>query len=95
MADRAFPAQRPRAWWPQRTRRLYILPTRYGLLYACMLLAMIAGAINYTLSLGFALAFLLAGMGLVAMLQAWRNLAGLDFAFSRASPVFAGQDAVF
>lgn len=95
MADQAFPAQRPRAWWPQRPRRLYILPTRYGLLYACMLLAMLAGAINYTLSLGFALTFLLAGMGLVAMLQAWRNLAGLDFAFGQAAPVFAGEDAVF
>ena len=95
MVDRALPVQRLRAWWPQRTRRLYILPTRYGLLYACMLLAMLAGAINYTLSLGFALTFLLAGMGLVAMLQAWRNLAGLDFVFGKAMPVFVGEDAVF
>ena len=95
MADSSLPQHRLHALWTQRTRRLYILPTRYGLLYACMLLAMLLGAINYTLSLGYALTFLLAGTGLVAMLQAWRNLAGLDFAVGQAAPVFAGEDAVF
>lgn len=76
-------------------RYIYILPTRYGLLYAFILLAMLVGSINYTLSLGFVLTFLLAGMGVVAMLHTWRNLAYLKIESRRAEPVFAGEDAVF
>ncbi len=95
MPEQALPKLRLRISWLQRTRQLYILPTRYGALYACMLLAMLAGAINYTLSLGFALTFLLAGLGLVAMLHAWRNLAGITLEIAKAEPVFAGEDARF
>lgn len=76
-------------------RHIYILPTRYGLLYAVILLAMLVGSINYTLSLGFVLTFLLAGMGVIAMLHTWRNLAHLRIESRRAEPVFAGEDAVF
>lgn len=76
-------------------RHIYILPTRYGLLYAFILLAMLVGSINYTLSLGFVLTFLLAGMGVIAMLHTWRNLAHLRIESRRAEPVFAGEDAVF
>ena len=95
MPEQVLPKRRLRISWLQRTRQLYILPTRYGALYACMLLAMLAGAINYTLSLGFALTFLLAGLGLVAMLHAWRNLAGITLEIAKAEPVFAGEDAWF
>ncbi|HWU82526.1 MAG TPA: hypothetical protein VN063_03450, partial [Methylophilaceae bacterium] len=34
-------------------RHIYILPTRYGLLYGVILIGMLIGSINYTLSLGF------------------------------------------
>ena len=95
MPEQVLPKRRLRISWLQRTRQLYILPTRYGALYACMLLAMLSGAINYTLSLGFALTFLLAGLGLVAMLHAWRNLAGITLEIAKAEPVFAGEDARF
>jgi uncharacterized protein (DUF58 family) len=87
--------QRLRSLGTRHAGRLYILPTRYGLLYACLLLAMLAGAINYTLSLGFALTFLLAGLALVAMLHAWRNLAGIGVEIGRAEPVFVGENVVF
>ncbi|HEX5539827.1 MAG TPA: DUF58 domain-containing protein [Methylophilaceae bacterium] len=76
-------------------RHIYILPTRYGVLYALVLLAMLTGSINYTLSLGFVLTFLLAGMGMVAMLHTWRNLAHLRIESRRTEPVFAGEDALF
>jgi uncharacterized protein (DUF58 family) len=74
-------------------RYIYILPTRQGLLYALILIAMLAGAINYTLSLGFVLTFLLASLGVVAMLHTWRNLAHLELAMGKLSPVFAGEQA--
>jgi uncharacterized protein (DUF58 family) len=76
-------------------RHIYILPTRYGLLYALVLIGMLVGSINYTLSLGFVMTFLLAGVGNMAMLHAWRNLAYLTVASRRIDSVFAGEDAVF
>jgi uncharacterized protein (DUF58 family) len=76
-------------------RHIYILPTRFGWLYALMLLATLTGAINYSLSMGFAMTFLLAGLGSVCMLHTWRNLAYLKITRYRAQPVIAGQPAVF
>lgn len=72
-------------------RYIYILPTRQGLLYALMLICMLAGSINYTLSLGFVLTFLLAGLGVVAMLHTWRNLAHLELASGKLTSVFVGD----
>ncbi|WIM05671.1 MAG: DUF58 domain-containing protein [Candidatus Nitricoxidivorans perseverans] len=76
-------------------RRVYVLPTRAGLAYAASLLVMLVGAINYNLSLGYALVFLLAGLGLSAILHTFRNLVGLVVAPGRAEPVFAGDAAIF
>ena len=76
-------------------RRIFIVPTRSGLLYALVLAIMLLGAINYDLALGHALVFLLAGLGLVAMLHTFRNLLGLRLTPGRAEPVFAGELARF
>ncbi|MCW5625469.1 MAG: DUF58 domain-containing protein [Burkholderiales bacterium] len=75
-------------------RRVYILPTKQGLLYATMLALMLIGAINYNLGLGYVLTFLLAGLGIIALLHTWRNLAGLAITVGRTEPVFAGDPAV-
>lgn len=76
-------------------RHIYILPTRQGLLFALVLACMLVGSINYALSLGFVLTFLLAGLGVIAMLHTWRNLANLAIASGKSPPVFAGEDANF
>ncbi len=76
-------------------RRIFILPTRAGLLFAAALLAMLTGAINYNLALGHALVFLLAGLALVGMVHAFRNLHGLVITPGRSDPVFAGEVAHF
>ncbi|MSQ71401.1 MAG: DUF58 domain-containing protein [Betaproteobacteria bacterium] len=76
-------------------RRVYILPTRQGLTFAVALLLMLLGSINYTLSLGFILTFLLAGMALVAILHTFRNLAHLHISAGKVAPVFAGDTAQF
>ena len=36
-------------------RRIFILPSRYGIMYIVTLLVMLTGSINYNLSLGFVL----------------------------------------
>jgi uncharacterized protein (DUF58 family) len=76
-------------------RRVYIVPSRLGLLFGAALLILLVGSINYALSLGFALTFLLAGMGIAGMVQTARNLAQLTLRPARAEPVFAGEDARF
>jgi uncharacterized protein (DUF58 family) len=76
-------------------RRIYILPTRQGLGFALALLVMLIGAINYNLSLGYLLVFLLAGMGLVCILHTFRNLAQLQVSAGTVSAVFAGDSALF
>ncbi len=76
-------------------RQIYILPTRYGFLFALLVGAMLIGSINSANNLGFMLTFLLVGLGLVAMLHTWHNLLGLRLIAGRAEPVFAGQEACF
>lgn len=76
-------------------RRVFILPTRPGFVFAGVLILMLIGAINYGLSLGFVLAFLLAAMGFNAMIHTFRNLANLHILPARAPAVFAGDPAQF
>jgi uncharacterized protein (DUF58 family) len=74
-------------------RRVYILPTKAGLLFGLVLATMLLTAVNYALALGYALTFLLAGVGLASMLHTWRNLIGLVLRAGRADPVHAGEVA--
>lgn len=76
-------------------RRVFILPTRQGLLFALVLLVMLAGSINYSLGLGFVLTFLLGALAVNAMIHTFRNLAHLRVTGGRAQPVFAGDHARF
>ncbi len=76
-------------------RRIFILPTRSGLLFAAVLLVMLVSAINYGLALGHALVFLLVGMGIVGMVHTFRNLHGLLITPGRCDPVFSGETAHF
>lgn len=76
-------------------RRVFILPTRYGWLFALVLLALWLGAVNYNNGLAYALAFLLGALGTVSILHTWRNLAGLCLSAGRIPPVFAGEQALF
>jgi uncharacterized protein (DUF58 family) len=76
-------------------RRVYILPSRLGLFFGAALLILLVGSINYAMSLGFALTFLLTGMGLAGMVHTTRNLARLTVRPARVDPVFAGEQARF
>jgi uncharacterized protein (DUF58 family) len=76
-------------------RRIYILPTRHGVLFSIFLLAMLIGSINYSLSLGYVLTFLLGGVSLVGILHTYKNLQGLKITDAGASPAFAGDAAAF
>lgn len=72
-------------------KKIYILPTRFGLMYATLVIAMLIGSINYSNNLGYLLTFFLAGLGVLVMYQTWFNLINLQIHFYPAKPVFAGQ----
>lgn len=74
-------------------RQIYILPTRWGVLFAIMLILLLVGSINYSISLGYYVTFLLASLGHTAMLYTWRNLVHLQITALPAEPVFAGNTA--
>jgi uncharacterized protein (DUF58 family) len=74
-------------------RRVYILPTSFGLLYALILFGMLLAGLNYNNNLALALAFTLGALGIVAMHYCHRNLAGLELQAIESAPVFLGQAA--
>jgi uncharacterized protein (DUF58 family) len=76
-------------------RRVYIVPTRLGWMLGGVLAILLVGSINYALALGFALTFLLGGLGFAGMVHTARNLARLEVSTGRAEPVFAGEAAQF
>jgi len=72
--------------------RIYILPTRLGVAYAAMVVTMVVGGLNYSNNLALGLAFLLVGLGFVAMHHCHGNLVGLELRLQSTEPAFAGQD---
>jgi uncharacterized protein (DUF58 family) len=76
-------------------KRVYILPTRPGVVFGAAMLVLLVGSINYGLQLGFLLTFLVISMALVGMYHTHRNLARLTVRAHHASAVFAGDVATF
>lgn len=72
-------------------RKVYILPTRQGLIFALLLLLMLVGSINYSNSLGFMLTFLLASLSVIAILYTYRNLLNLQISVANIDPVYCLQ----
>ncbi len=91
-----------RAWWQSRMepresqvltqRNIYIVPTRAGLAFCATLLLLLVVSINYQLSLGFALTFLLAGSAAASMHMTHGSLRGLTLHLKPLVPAFA-EDA--
>ncbi len=77
------------------SRRLYILPTRAGLVFSLLLLGLLIGAINYGVSLIYFFTFWLAAIAVMGMLHTQRNLSGLLLQGCPTAPVFAGESACF
>ena len=78
-----------------RHSRIYILPTRRGLAVIATLMLMLLTSLNYALSLGLGVTFLLGGLVAAALLHTFRNLAGIEIKPIAASDGFAGSHIVF
>ncbi len=86
---------RPREALPVRLghRRIFVLPTGFGLAFGATIFTMLLASMNYALSLGYAVTFLLVGGGIVSLHQTFRNLLGLELVSARMRPTFCGTHA--
>ncbi|BFI96430.1 MAG: DUF58 domain-containing protein [Rhodanobacter sp.] len=72
-------------------RRIYILPTAFGLGFGVLLLVMLTGALNYTNNAALLLTCLLGAAAAASMLLAFRTLDGLRLRGIRAGHAIAGE----
>lgn len=73
-----------------RHSRIYILPTRRGLALIATIATMLVTSLNYSLALGFVVAFLVCGLCAAALLHTFRNLAGITIRPGPVGETFAG-----
>jgi len=71
-------------------RRIYVLPTAFGLFFGLLLAVMLLGGLNYNNNPALLLALLLAGAGNTSLVAAHLQLSGLRVAAVEAEPVPAG-----
>ena len=72
-------------------RRVYVLPTGFGLFFALLLCAMGLGALNDNNNPAWLLALLLSGAAMASLLVAHLQLSGLRIVAAAAEPVPAGE----
>lgn len=72
-------------------RQVFILPTRFGWMLGLLMFGMLMGSLNFNNNLGLLTTFIVAGLALISMLMAYRNLRGIRIHRTSAEPVFAGQ----
>src|SRR5260221_10136260 len=75
--------------------RIYILPTRRGWAMIVTVATMLIASLNFALSLGVGVAFLLAGLLAASLLHTFRNLAGIEVTPLSAGETFAGGHVAF
>ena len=76
-------------------RRVYILPTRSGLLYGLAIITLLVSSMNFSNNMGFALTFLLTAVAVVSMHHCQRNLVGLTLSMGQPESGFAGAQVGF
>jgi len=72
-------------------RRIYVLPTPFGLFYAVALATMLIGALNYNNNPALLLGLMLGGAGLASLVAAQMQLSDLQLIAADAEPVAAGM----
>ncbi len=71
-------------------RRIYVLPTRFGVFYGVLLFVMLGGALNYNNNPGLLLGLVLVGAGLASLFSGQQQLTDLRVVAVDATPVPAG-----
>ena len=72
-------------------KRIYVLPTGFGIFVGLALFTMLVGGLNYNTNPALLLVFLLAGVANNSLVHAHLILSGISLKALHAEPVFAGQ----
>ncbi|SEL51637.1 DUF58 domain-containing protein [Halomonas daqiaonensis] len=90
-------------WWLRRLaasveqplpqRQLFLIPTRFGLGWAVLVVVLLLFGINYQNNLAYGLAFWLFSVGVVVVLRGWLNLLGVTPGLRLPREAFAGSEA--
>jgi uncharacterized protein (DUF58 family) len=72
-------------------RRIFVVPTRFGLMFSAVLLVMLLGALNYNNNPAMLLTCLLAAAAYQSVFQAFRTLDRIELVGLRAEPCHAGD----
>ncbi|MCQ8130606.1 DUF58 domain-containing protein [Methylomonas sp. WSC-6] len=76
-------------------RRVFILPTRRGMVFVALIALVVLIAFVYNNNLAYMLGFLMASIFFVTILHSFKSLSGLVIRPSHHPPVFAGDKAMF
>lgn len=71
--------------------RIYVLPTRFGVMFSAVLLVMMLGALNYNNNPALLLSCLLAAASYQSVFQAFRTLNRIELRAVHAAACFAGD----
>jgi len=71
-------------------RRIYVVPSRFGLLFSLILIVMLLGALNYNNNPAILLTCLLAAASYQSIFQSFRTLNGVQLVAIQAQPCHAG-----
>ncbi|MEO5628606.1 MAG: DUF58 domain-containing protein, partial [Thermomonas sp.] len=72
-------------------RRIYVLPTGFGLFFSLLIFTMLIGGLNYNNNPALLLVFLLAAIANNSLARGHLMLSGVRLKALHAEPVFAGQ----
>ncbi|MDR0247111.1 MAG: DUF58 domain-containing protein [Burkholderiales bacterium] len=78
-----------------RHRRIYLLPTKRGLVFLFTVALMLLVSLNYAISLGFVITFLWLGVFAATLTHTFRNLFGMKITAVSAGHAFVGGSLAF
>jgi len=74
------------------SRRIYVVPSRFGLFFGLTLAAMLIGALNFNNNPALMLVFLIAGAGQISLHRTVANMRGIALIAIQGAPVHAGDE---
>lgn len=74
-------------------RRIFILPTGYGVVFGILMFVMLVGSLNYNNALGLLMTFLLTMIAMVSSIYCYRNLLDIEITSAWIDDTFAGDRA--
>ncbi len=72
-------------------KNIYILPTKWGMSFLCLILLLLLIALVYNNNLTYLLAFLLTGVFFISIIHSYTSLIGLKLKSEQPQSVFAGE----